>query len=118
MIIKTTYPVEFWRAVNLFVVILGSKRARATIQETNTNKDENNNVIVVWKRCHPSQQTTSGNDCKTCLVPSSDVEQLTTWSKVYIIGRNKTVTKRGTTFAMKIKGNVKVNLFFEKEYAT
>ena len=81
----------------------------------NTKNDENIRVIVVWNKCHPSQQTTFGKDYKTWVTPSAEVWQLTTNSRVYIIGRNSTVTKRGTTFAININGNVNLNLFFEKE---
>ena len=44
---KTTYPVEFCLAVRLFVVILGSNIVKATMHETNTNKNEKINVTIV-----------------------------------------------------------------------
>lgn len=44
---KTTYPFEFCLAVNLLVVILGSKRAKATIEEIITNKVTKRSVIEV-----------------------------------------------------------------------
>jgi len=45
-IIKTTSAVEFCLAVSLFVVILGSKSAKATIDEIKTNIDTNNKVTA------------------------------------------------------------------------
>lgn len=45
--IKMTSPVEFCRAVNLFVVILGSKRVIITIHEIKTNITEKMSVTVV-----------------------------------------------------------------------
>lgn len=85
------------------------------MQLMNTNISEKRRVIVVWNRCQPYQQTMFGKDWRTWWLPSYEVWQFTTWSRVYIMGRNRTVTKRGTTFAMKINGNVNLNLFLEKE---
>jgi hypothetical protein len=58
--IKITYPVEFCLAVSRFVVILGSKIVKATIEEINTKIDVKNNVMTAWNMCHPSQQIMSG----------------------------------------------------------
>lgn len=117
-IMKTTYPVEFCLAVRLFVVILGSNIVKATMHETNTNKNEKINVTIVWNKCHFSQQITSGKDWSTWKLPSSELWQFTTLRRVYIIGRNITLTIKGTILAIKIRGNVNLNFFFEKEYAT
>ena len=43
---KTTYPVEFCLAANLFVVILGQNSAKATTDEINTKSDENIKVTA------------------------------------------------------------------------
>eukprot|EP00919_Chromeraceae_sp_WS-2016_P048165 GHVR01114122.1.p1 GENE.GHVR01114122.1~~GHVR01114122.1.p1 ORF type:complete len:106 (-),score=1.74 GHVR01114122.1:2018-2335(-) len=59
-IINTTSAVEFCLAVNLLVVILGSNRAKATIDDMNTNIEENSNVIAEWKRCQLCQHLISG----------------------------------------------------------
>lgn len=64
-IIKTTSAVEFCLAVSLFVVILGSKSAKATIDEIKTNIDTNNKVTAAWNKCQPYQHITSGNDIIT-----------------------------------------------------
>lgn len=46
LIIKMTYPVEFCLAVNRFEVILGSKRARVTMHDTQTKRKENIRMMV------------------------------------------------------------------------
>lgn len=114
LIMNTTYPVEFCLAVSRLDVILGSNKAKVTIHDIKTKTDEKNKVITEWNKCHPSQQTISGNVPKTCF-PELLLSQFTTYSKVYIIGKNSTVTNKGTIFANKTKGHVNLNFFFEKE---
>ena len=65
LIIKITYPDEFCRAVNRFVVIRGSNTVRVTIQDTNTNIEEKSKVIPECTKCHPSQHLISGKVIKT-----------------------------------------------------
>ena len=57
---NTTSPKEFWRAVILFVVILGSNRVIVTMQQISTNRNETIKVTTVWNRCMPSQHITEG----------------------------------------------------------
>jgi len=57
---KTTYPLEFCRDVNFLVVILGSNKAIATIEEIITKRVTKMRVIEVWNRCQPCQHVTSG----------------------------------------------------------
>ncbi len=112
---KATSPVEFLRAVNLFDVIRGSNTVKATTLEMKTKINVKNNVTIEWNKCIPYQQITSGKLSMTLCPVSSEVTQLTTESKSSIIGKNKTVTKRGTILASTIKGQVNLNFFFEKE---
>lgn len=111
---KTTSAVEFCLAVSLFVVILGSKSANATIDEINTKIDTNKSVTAAWNKCQPSQHFTYGKLIITWN-PSSVDSHWTTESKVSVIGKKKTVTKSGTICAKRTRGQVNLNFFFENE---
>jgi hypothetical protein len=60
LIMNTTYPFEFFLAVNFPVVIRGSKRAKATTVDMRTKRAEKSSVMQVWKRCQPVQHCISG----------------------------------------------------------
>lgn len=68
----------------------------------------------VWNRCHPSQHVTSGK-LVIAVIPLAFCEHCTTIKRVYVIGKKRTVTNRGTIWARITKGKVNLNFFFVNE---